>query len=143
MRKDQITTFFLKYKNTFSAEESIQIQRLLENTKEEAFTVLMNYKPAFSWKIILYSIAVALLATSAISFGISYDWGFEVYFRYLDDPWPGNPNHYLSEGFLYLLIGFIVVLAAVFTFKRAKRAKSKKEIILDEVLKILNAYQEM
>ena len=126
MRKDQITTFFLKYKNTFSAEESIQIQRLLENTKEEAFTVLMNYKPAFSWKITLYSAAVALLAASAISFGISYEFWY-----------------YYVAGFLSLLIGFIMVLAAVFTFKRAKRVKSKKEIIRDEVLKILNAYQEM
>ncbi len=137
MRKDQITTFFLKYKNTFSAEESIQIRRLLENTKEEAFTVLMNYKPAFSWKIILYCIA-ALLTASAIPFGlISIVWliGFFI----------GNYNNivFLFGGFIYLLIGFIMVLAAVFTFKRAKRLKFQKEIILDEVLKILNAYQEM
>ena len=141
MRKDQITTFFLKYKNTFSAEESIQIQRLLENTKEEAFTVLMNYKPAFSWKITLYSVAVVLLAASAISFGISYECGFKVYF------WRFNCGYhdprFLYLGFIMLLIGIIMDLAAVFTFKRAKRAKSKKEIILDEVLKILNAYQEM
>lgn len=142
MRKDQITTFFLKYKNTFSAEESIQIQRLLENTKEEAFTVLMNYKPAFSWKIILYCIAVALLAASAIPFGLSYDWGFGYYFWHLDYYGYSDPRS-LYEGFIMLLIGFIMVLAAVFTFKRAKRLKSKKEIILDEVQKILNAYQEM
>ncbi len=118
MRQDQITTFFLKYKNTFSAEESIQIQRLLENTKEEAFTVLMNYKPAFSWKILLYCIATILIGLGLFLAG----WAF------LED----------SDACLPAIIS--LTFGGLFYYY-ARRAKSKKEFTLEEVLKILNAFQ--
>ena len=150
MKQDQITAVFFKYQDAFSAIESQKILSLLKNAKEEAFDMLMKHQPAFSWKITLYSVAVALLAASAIPFGLSYDWGFEEYFRY-SNPAPyssyymdssyHNPDIYLFYGFISLLIGFIVVIAAGITFILGNRAKSKKEIIRDDVLKILNAFQ--
>lgn len=148
MKQDQITAVFLRYQDAFSAIESQKILSQLKNAKEEAFDMLMKHQPAFSWKITLYSVAVALLAASAIPFGLSYEWGFEKYFLY-SNPAPymdssyHNPDKYLFDGFIYLLIGFIMVIAAGITFILGNRAKSKKEIIRDDVLKILNAYQEM
>lgn len=147
MKQDQITAVFLKYQDAFSAIESQKILSLLKNAKEEAFDMLMKHQTAFSWKITLYSVAVALLAASAIPFGLSYC-EFEEYFYY-SNPAPymdssyHNLDKYLFDGFIYLLIGFIMVIAAGITFILGNRAKSKKEIIRDDVLKILNAYQEM
>ncbi|MBR5469102.1 MAG: hypothetical protein IKU78_01375 [Paludibacteraceae bacterium] len=143
MKQELISNFLIKNSGKFTAEQTIEIQKLLQTTKDDAFPILMTYKaPSSFWKkfLVVFSMLFGIIFFVYLVWNICqillylyYDYGeltkLTFYF------FIPNPITIISG-----LVFFSTIIPSIKWYKSGK-LKTRKRRMYEEYLKIINAYQ--
>lgn len=146
MKQELISNFLIKNSGKFTIEQYLEIQKLLQTTKDDAFPILMTYKtPSRSWEKFLvvfpmlyfipFLIANIGLLTERLHIHINWCWYCYSIFSYV-----GLDPYFLHTKIISFLLFLATIILSIRWYKSGKLGTRKRRMY-EEYLKIINAYQ--
>ncbi len=144
MKQELISNFLIKNSGKFTIEQYLEIQKLLQTTKDDAFPILMTYKtPSRSWEIflvvfpMLYFIPFLMANIGLLTERLHINWCWYC-FSILSDV--GLNPSYLPIRIISFLLFLATIILSIMWYKSGKLGTRKRRMY-EEYLKIINAYQ--